>query len=85
MTDLTIRLLAEIERREGNWRQPEPTNGDELGYTAREVLAYLAALRKIVGLHDGAHQCHDHEGTVTIVRDECATLLAVAEALGVTA
>ena len=42
-------------------------------------LAYLAALKAIVDMHDGPHRCHDHEGTVTIVHDECDTLLAVAE------
>lgn len=77
--DLHARLLAEIERREDHARQ-----ASYLGrpWGERET-GYLAALHTIVELHTGPHRCHDREGTVDIVRDECDTLLAVAEALGI--
>lgn len=83
MTDLTMRLLAEIERREAEHRSTMPMRDIVDRHRDEEPLAYLAALRAIVEIHHAPHQCHDREGTVTIVRDECDTLLAVAEALGV--
>lgn len=89
MPDLHARLLAEIERREGRH------GGNPVLYLTweREVLAYLAALRTVVGLHahpPGARTSpddgRDRDGCITCtpgIAWPCPTLRAVATALDV--
>lgn len=80
MPDLHARLLVEIERREDETVPHLPSP-----HAVSRELAYLAAFREIVRLHDGPHQCWDSEGTVTIMDDDCETQLIIASALGVEA
>ena len=51
MTDLTTRLLAEIERRESEHRSTLPMRDIVDRRRDKEPLAYLGALRKVVDLH----------------------------------
>ncbi|MBN9607836.1 MAG: hypothetical protein J0I11_00780 [Actinobacteria bacterium] len=76
-TDLTARLLAEIERREAA-NQTDTGTGDIVRASA--IVAYLAALRGVVGLHRNAGGgCHECEYDWP-----CDTVRAVATALDVT-
>lgn len=86
---LTARLLAEIERREGKlrgWLTVAASDGWD-AYLS-DSLAYLAALRKVVGRHGSTHRCESAQIAGSFSRFDaiqpCADLLAVAAALDVT-
>lgn len=86
MPDLTTRLLAEIERREGRadyrYRYGDSTH-------AEETLAYLGALREVVEIHAERTEPMHGPDIQACAADRhswpCPTIAAVAEGLGVEA
>lgn len=92
MPDLTTRLLAEIERREGYWRADDAVPAMRFAVvetSGQDPLAYLGALRKMITIHLRALNFHppatpDCPSNPRCACDHCLAIRAVAEALGVT-